>query len=329
MEVVIAIIGLIGTVAAAVITRKADDERNRIEREKLTQHLKQKFERKMKDQFKPIKVPNGQRKNTILLIGKGRVGKTQLVSYFASSNPQPQKVTHKFSISKAQRTYKDKIVTYYISDYRGQNFTDLIRNFIKIQFVPHTVMRHGDINTLILLVDTVPSEGAKIQPEKTYKRISKSRIRSHVKDWNTFALDAVFALLDNENLNLVCLLINKIDKLKEGINKETEDIILQEFRPLIDSLETRAKGSNASFEVLFCSAYKGTNLGGVNSLESMLNEYSVPREKSQESTQVENISVSSSGKIINSKMPEKDHPQPAEIKSAPIHSPNSQNIQSS
>lgn len=268
-EIITATIGGIVSIVGAILTYQATKEKNKIELRKL--------DRSWQNKFKPIKVPKGERKNTILLIGKGRTGKTQLVSYFTDSQPSTKDVTNNFYVRTCTKKYKEKTITYYLSDYRGQNFGQLINNFIIEQLTPGTIMRYGDINTLLLMVDIVPSEGANSDPHKKYNNLSIRRIKSHTDDWNIFALDAVFALLEKESLQYICLLINKIDKLKNGLDSETKSRVLEKFTPLIESLKKRAEGSTAEFDIIFCSAYNGTNIGGVDGLESKLNEYSTPR----------------------------------------------------
>lgn len=226
--------------------------------------------------YMPRKIRKGKKKNTVLLIGIGRVGKTQLVKYFTESIPTPPKITNEFSINTAQRVYNEGITTMHFNDYRGQNFGQLVNSFIKEQLVPNTILRYGDINTLILIVDLFPYEDDDNLIEKQYKEIDFDRLEEHINAWNQYALDAVFALLEKDSVQYVCLFINKFDKLnhKEG-KGEARKLILKSLTPLIETLKTRSKGSTAEFEVLFGSAYSGEGVGGVGGLESRLHHYSV------------------------------------------------------
>lgn len=243
-------------------------------------------EKKWLKAYMPRKIKSGKRKNTVLLIGIGRVGKTQLVSYFTESNPLPQKITNEFSIHTTEKMYKkEKIqenIIIYFNDYRGQNFGQLVNSFIKEQLTPNTILRYGDINTLVLIVDIFPAEEDDLNIKMQYNEHSNDRIKEHLEAWNMYALDAVFALLERESLQFVCLFINKFDKLSYLKGKEeARKIILKEFDPLIDTLKSRAKGSTAEFQVIFGSAYSGEGIGGVGGLESRINHYSISEKNSK------------------------------------------------
>ncbi len=254
------LLGLIGSVIAAVISS-------------------QKRKKRLKKALNQTKFHQEREKNTTLLVGMGRTGKTQFVSYFTKSEPKPEQVTNDFSVFRCLRKYEDKTITYYINDYRGQNFGQLINSFIREQFKPHTVIRYGDINSLVLVVDLFPFEIYENDPTKQFPQIDKIRIQEHIQAWNPFALDAVFALLEKNSLEYVCLFINKIDKLKGGLNKTREGEIKKLYKPLIDTLNNRASRSTADFDVIIGSAFNGMNMSGVDGLESKLNKYSVPRPK--------------------------------------------------
>lgn len=232
-------------------------------------------DRNWRKAYRPRKAPKGKKKNTILLIGIGRVGKTQLVSYYRDSNPKPPNITNEFSLEKIEREYQDSVIILHFNDYRGQNFGQLVNSFIREQLNRNTYLRYGDINTLILMVDLFPFEENKTNIEKRYENFDIERVQEHIDSWNTYALDAVFALLEDESLRYVCLFVNKLDKLIIKNKAASQKEIIKAFDPLVKTLKKRAKGSKAQFDIKFGAAYNGEGLSGVKGLESELNKYGV------------------------------------------------------
>ena len=205
----------------------------------------------------------------------GRVGKTQLISCLMQHSPKEFEVTEDFRIYKRTVRYDDdQDIIYYINDYRGQNFGHLISSFIREQFKPHTILRYGDINSLILIVDILPELSQENQ-NVSFASVDHTRIKDQIELWNVFVLDAIFALFTKDTLKYVCLFINKIDKLEVVKEEDIKNL----FTPLSTELEKRTKKSGAAFEVITGSAYKGTNITGIDSLSSHLNKHSVTRKK--------------------------------------------------
>jgi len=236
----------------------------------ITNYLKN---RQFSNAYKPKKLKKHESKNTILVIGLGRVGKSQMIETLFKQFPVvSHQITDRFSIHQAEKKFDNSSIRFVLTDYRGQNFAQLIQNFIEEQLEPNTLLRYGDINTLILVVDIFEFEkDIEIQHEKP----DYNRIKEHVEQWNRTALDAVFGLLTKESLQYVCLFINKSDKLKQN-NPDVRQDIETNFSKLIEGLKTRAEQSNATFEVIIGSALTGDHMIGPSSITTSLNKFSVP-----------------------------------------------------
>lgn len=234
-----------------------------------------------KRSYRPNRLKQGVRKNTVLIIGTGRVGKTQLLDTLTEEQPmQKSQITNDFYLREKEEYYKKKKIKFYFTDYRGQNFSQLISSFIQEQLLPKTVLRYGDINSVILVVDLFEEEKEGIDPNKQYQNISSFRIEEHVKEWNRTALDAVFGLLTKESLQFVCLFVNKVDKLENSLSTKNEKEIRLKYKTLVDDLKIRTEKSNATFKLIVGSALKGINIIGAGSLMSELNKFSVPKDNS-------------------------------------------------
>ncbi|MCP4663300.1 MAG: GTPase domain-containing protein [bacterium] len=234
----------------------------------------------LKLSYSPLKIKKGHKKNTVLLIGLGKTGKSSLVETLTRLDPEPSAETNNFSITtdKKQDQGKPPIHLHY-TDYRGQDFAQLISNFVQEQLEPRTIIRYGDINSLILMIDLfrhVENEDSK----QKYPDLDTERIQDHLGQWNKTALDAVFGLLTKRELNYICLFINKIDKWEKGNAGNANKIIEEKYSSLIDELLKRS-GKYAEFDVRIGSATEGTNITGQDSLVARLAKYSVPLEKSK------------------------------------------------
>lgn len=236
----------------------------------------------------PRRIPKGTRRNTVLMIGLGRVGKTQLISTLIKEFSEKGKpVTKNFEIHSCIRNYEGKDVHYYFTDYRGQNFAQLIAHFIQENLKPYTLLRYGDINSLVLVVDLY-RYGGDDEVDTRYDELDEERIKEHLTEWNRIALDAVFGLLTKESLSYVCLFINKVDKWTKSNQKDSESIILEKYSELVDALKKRttiefkeATGETgidyyADFQAIIGSALQGTGVVGNKSLLSGLTESALP-----------------------------------------------------
>lgn len=240
---------------------------------------------KQKMDYKPKKIKKGHRKNTVLQIGVGRSGKTELVKTLSDPLGQGRaELTNNFDIHSFSAVDKDNItINYDITDYRGQDFAQLISNFIQEQLLPKTKLRYDDINSLILMVDLFRYiEDDPI--EKSFDELDSERIDEQIQEWNRTALDAVFGLLTKESLNYVCLFINKIDKWATPLNDyEKAEAAKRAFSPLIDDLNKRTTNTNAhtpkenvTFEVVVGSSIFGKGVVGESGLLPNLAKHSIP-----------------------------------------------------
>lgn len=229
--------------------------------------------------FYPRKIKRGTRKNTVLVIGLGRSGKSCLIKTLTKSfDAGKPRLTYEFEIISCKRTdtLGEIPIYFHFTDYRGQSFKQLIENFIKEQFNPDTLLRYNDINTLILVVDLFEYNESE-RDEKTYPRVDSIRINEHLSEWNRTAMDAVFGLLTQEKLKYVCLFINKIDKWTRGNTRRAKDEILILYQNLIQDVENRIDKAYTYFDVIIGSALVGTNIDSLDGgLRQQLYEYSVP-----------------------------------------------------
>ena len=155
-EIIIAAIGAIVTMVTALITaRNIKSKTTTTTTAEVTEKITKQKDKEWKDAYKPQKVQEGVVKNTTLMIGLGRVGKTQLLKTITENNPDSQhieNITDDFTIENYTVTNNgQKQINHYITDYRGQNFSQLIASFIQEQLEPNTPLRYGDINTLLLI----------------------------------------------------------------------------------------------------------------------------------------------------------------------------------
>lgn len=258
-NLIIAILGGIFTIAGALITAYYKDN-------------------KWKKSYRPKAIKAGEQKNTVLLIGIGRSGKSQLLNSLTDYNPKLRRIiTQEFSIYTKEDHFKHKLIKYFFTDYRGQNFAQLISNFISEQLKPDTPIRYGDINSLVVVVDLFPEEDNRKDISKQYSDVNIERINQQLTNWNSVALDAVFGLLTKEALQFVGLFVNKIDKLEYNLSEEKKQKIVILYEPLIHDLETRAENSDANYKTIFGSAAIGSYLTGPESLMYYLTQNSVPK----------------------------------------------------
>ena len=237
-------------------------------------------ERNIMSDFNPRKLKDGERKNTILLIGLGRTGKTQLIKRLAQPSYEERvEITNDFEIYSCSTIDHDKTkFTYDITDYRGQDFSQLISNFIKEQRRRKTKLRYGDINTLIFMVDLF-SYKENEDLCKPYNEIDNDRIRDNITQWNRTAIDAIFGLLTQESLNYVCLFINKVDKLKADLSRQQKaELAKDAYKPLIKDLRQRTSQLEKlkKFQIIVGSVFTGEGVTGDNSIYSDIAIYSVP-----------------------------------------------------
>jgi len=82
--------------------------------------------------YGPIKIKKGYKKNTILLIGLGKTGKTCLINTITEIGYETPLETRAFRVVEHERKdEKGKPIKFYFTDYRGQSFIQLISSLSK------------------------------------------------------------------------------------------------------------------------------------------------------------------------------------------------------
>ena len=214
--------------------------------------------------FYPRRIPKGSRKNTVLVVGLGRSGKSCLIEVMTDKlGKKKPKLTNKFSIHSCSWVDENKRPAYFhFTDYRGQDFSQFISNFVKQQFEPKTLLRYGDINSLVIVVD-VFDYNENVGDRVMQEQVDYPRIQMHLGQWNSTALDAIFGLLTEPQLNYVCLFINKIDKLRGGDDLVVRQRVKNYFAPLIEDLGKRVR-NGIQLDILIGSALGGDGVLGKN-----------------------------------------------------------------
>lgn len=218
-------------------------------------------------------------KNTVLLLGLGRSGKTEIINRISSRNERSlpgrtEKWSHygfgieNYQIDTDKRSVSMKTLII-VNDYRGQsqhyptmNIADQIKN--------GGWYRPDLINSIVLVVDVFNwvKEG---DENNIFDSLDIERIAFHNSQWVEAALDLVFGLTDRDALKGVYLFINKIDQYKsDGSYREVEIEARQAFKGLIDYLRKRAERSDVVFETFVGSARLGTRVVGEDSLVEAL-----------------------------------------------------------
>jgi hypothetical protein len=184
----------------------------------------------------PVQVPPGEKRHSIVLLGLGGSGKTQLIqSLIRHPGANPEQKTQQYAIYHSRQTLNNGEVAQnlYVSDYVGQNLGSLIRAFVLQQFEPYSAMAYGHITAVILVVDLVgpPDDPDVAQPWREMP--DGDRIAEQLRQWNDTALDAISGLL-TDSLKLFCIFINKRDLVRTN----DEDCVAA-FAPLIDRVRRR------------------------------------------------------------------------------------------
>ena len=151
--------------------------------------------------------------NSILVVGKGGVGKTTLVKRL-TGNQDANNQIRSGDYQIYQVFLKQQKCNFYISDYAGEKLEDLLHNFIKQQQYSFSPMRYSCITSLILLVDLFEPPALPDQKVVPQDNLAQSRIDENDRYWNEDKLSMVLKLTNN--LKYVCLLINKRDLLRPG-----------------------------------------------------------------------------------------------------------------
>ncbi|MCC5621996.1 hypothetical protein [Nostoc sp. CHAB 5715] len=81
----------------------------------------------------------------------------------------------------------------------------------------------------------------------------RERVKKHIEEWSSTALDTIFGLVTTDSLKYVCLFINKKDLLLNVNNDE----IKQEYYKLIKKIRVRTESVGIELKVLYGSAREG------------------------------------------------------------------------
>jgi GTPase SAR1 family protein len=226
--------------------------------------LSQRLKAQLKALLLPPPVGIDETRNSVLVVGIGGTGKTSLIKALTGdANANPRISTNEFRIYKyVQEIQNDKggirRTNMYFADYIGQDLSSLILGFIEEQKRVYSPLRHGFLNSLIIVVDLfdVPARtGDTISKSETF---SKKRVNENVQEWNTQSLQAVFGLFTKSQLMYICLFINKSDLLNR-FDADMETLILSAYNDLRDELAQFTRG--AMLECVIGSADSGQSVG--------------------------------------------------------------------
>ena len=228
----------------------------------------------------PMKIPDNESANSIIVLGLSGSGKTSLINKITGDpNANPDISTDRYELFSKLTEYPHfnpngrqiSRCKLYLSDYPGQTaLAELISGFIEQQSIPFSPMRFGYVNSLILIVDLIspPNLPDEVVPQQ--QEFDEQRIQDNIHKWNEQALSAVFGLLpSNSSLKYICLFINKVDLLSE--NRPPQNEILQKYDILYQRL-VKMKPRGVYLRRLVGSGITGEN---VSTLEEDLKKYSV------------------------------------------------------
>ena len=223
----------------------------------------------------PVRLPAGNRRSSVILIGVGDTGKSTFIKTLLSKKDIEVTKTKKYKLYSGsiidEEENRNTQYRFYIADYKGQNLATLISAFIWQQKWQYSPMAYGHITSLVLIVDLFDRKSAdKTKPDE------EIRVKKHLEQWNDTALDAVWGLLRIESLKYVCLFINKLDSMADS-----SPMAQARYTALYDALATRLvkrikpeniKAGVVDFEVVLGSAKTGAN---VSQVKRKLMEHSV------------------------------------------------------
>lgn len=227
----------------------------------------------------PVIVPKGDRRNSIMLLGLGEVGKTRMIErLFRIPEPQAAEKTEHYDIyfnafkgGLGDGNNHGTHTWYYISDYKGQDLGTLVRAFVEQQFTAYSPMAYGHITSVVLMLDLFAPPANKGDKVPKQERFNQERIDRHIQEWQAMSFQAVFGLLTN-SLKYVCVFINKIDLLETRSGTAEKDA-LKKFAEIRERLEFFChEKSGIELEFIVGSVEAGD---GLPALDKKLRQYSV------------------------------------------------------
>gem|GEM_PF-5064476 len=205
--------------------------------------------------------------NQVLLIGLGGSGKTSLIQKItAHPDAEPRIKSADFKtyslVHEITKEEEQHVCRIDIDDYRGQNVGQVIKKWIDRKLIDEDHYAQS----LIIIVDIF----SPFSPTDTISSsavISSDRVAQHIHEWSDNALGAVMEVSSNSHViyKYICLFINKSDLLIPW-NTDSEQIVKDAFKPLIDIIARRSAG--ALFEVIVGSTLNDT--GVVRLLHSLI-----------------------------------------------------------
>ena len=228
------VVGVMVIVAKALTPRKLKDvavDGSKEILEALLSKIDKEFKRLLGEQ---------RAQNVIIQLGIGGAGKTTLIKQLIGDpTANPNVETMNFSVYKRHSTIESgsgdgkKLETsIIIADYRGQDFSTLIRGILD-----HTrkgkEFRAGNINTIIFLVDIFPPCDNKA--ELISDQPDRERLRKNIEYWNEDKVQEIFnSFTERGSLKNVVVFVNKCDLLASRNREQLIDPVIQ---PLMHCIE--------------------------------------------------------------------------------------------
>lgn len=221
------------------------------------------------------------KKNTILMLGLGRCGKTELIKTLSYGSVKVEEtITEKwaiygFGIESYDLTNKTATKhMLFINDYRGQKGGQLVTEMQNAEGQLSGYSGHS-VNSVILMVDLFPWADSGDE-DKKYPEFDTHRIEEHLREWSRTALDGYFGFLRKRSLKQVFLFINKLDQLENGTTyDEKVKAAMEKFSEFHKDLKKRADVNDAEFRCIVGSVRTGQGVLGDYSLVEALVDQSI------------------------------------------------------
>lgn len=218
-------------------------------------------------------------KNTVLLIGLGRSGKSELIDQISSRNARLSQdrtndwahygfAIENYTFDNDKKAVAEKTI-FVVNDYRGQRVQDLGAN-ITDQIENGGWYKPSLINSVVFIVDLFNWENVGDE-DKPHEKIDADRVKFQMSELTSTAISFMFGLTSRDSLTGVYLFINKVDQLTcKKTHAEVSTEAKAAYQRLIDDLEKHASESDVDFACFVGSARLGTKVIGQDSLVSEL-----------------------------------------------------------